>query len=185
MHNEKILIESLRKGDKKAFGKLFDNNFLPLYRFMSQFSGDRDQVNEWVQRAFIKSYENIEKFDGLSRYSTWLFKIALNEMKMDMRRKSNKDFRFLDENDHPVNIIEDTDLQWQQVMKEWLFELDEVKRAVFILFEVEGYSHPEIAVMLGIKESASRTILTRTKYWLRCKWEEAEKTAEAGVRNDK
>ncbi len=65
--------------------------------------------------------------------------------------------------------------EWQLVMKNWLFELDEIKRSVFILFEVEGYSHSEIASMLNISEVNSRAILTRTKNFLREKWRITEK----------
>lgn len=75
-----------------------------------------------------------------------------------------------DEEEHGAG--DDSEFEWDQVMKGWLDKLDEIKRAVFVLFEVEGYSHAEIAAMLNLKESTSRTILTRTKKWLKEKWNE-------------
>ncbi len=71
--------------------------------------------------------------------------------------------------------MEDINFQWDQVMKNWLMQLSEIKRLVFVLYEVEGYSHAEISEMMNITESTSRTILTRTKVWLRKKWNESEK----------
>jgi RNA polymerase sigma factor (sigma-70 family) len=56
------------------------------------------------------------------------------------------------------------------LMKTWMDELDETKRAVFILYEVEGYSHAEIGSMLGIAESSSRTLLARAKRFLQQQW---------------
>jgi RNA polymerase sigma-70 factor (ECF subfamily) len=163
------LVQRVKNGDQKAFKILFEQNIVPLYRFMKQFSPDKDQVDEWVQRAFIKSYENIDKFDGISLYRTWLFKIALNEMRTDYR-KIGRIMHDLEEAENYYAEIEDLDFEWQLVMKNWLFELDEVKRAVFILYEVEGYSHSEIALMLKISEVNSRAILARTKNFLREKW---------------
>lgn len=170
MNDELLLIRKTKNGDHKAFRELYNRNVAQLYRFMSQFSGDKDQVADWVQRAFIKSYENITRFDGISLYATWLFKIAINEMRMDYRKAGRMLQSSFDEEEHGAG--DDSEFEWDQVMKGWLDKLDEIKRAVFVLFEVEGYSHAEIAAMLNLKESTSRTILTRTKKWLKEKWNE-------------
>lgn len=173
MHPEKELVRKVKSGDHKAFKTLYDGHADSLYMFMKQFSNDKLQVEDWVQRAFIKSYLNINKFDGISLYKTWLFKIAINEMRMDFR-KAGLAARVSFEDEEVSTEMEDMDFQWNLVMKTWLNELDEKKRMVFVLFEVEGYSHSEIATMLNINESTSRTILTRTKALLKQKWIEAE-----------
>lgn len=63
------------------------------------------------------------------------------------------------------------EFEWDATMKTFLHRLDETKRMVFVLYEVEGYSHYEIASLLGFGESTSRTILSRTKQWLKKQWE--------------
>jgi len=174
MLEEINLVKRIRSGDQNAFKELYKANITPLFMFMKQFSKDDVRVEEWVQRAFIKAYENIDQFDGISLFKTWLFKIAINEMKMDFRNANSSKNISIDE----VEIsseMEDSDFQWDQVMKDWLMQLSETKRMVFILYEVEGYSHAEISGMMNIKESTSRTILTRTKAWLKTKWIESEK----------
>ncbi|MFA4924051.1 MAG: sigma-70 family RNA polymerase sigma factor [Ignavibacteriaceae bacterium] len=174
MLEEINLVKRIKSGDQNAFKELYKTNITPLFMFMKQFSIDNAKVEDWVQRAFIKAYENINQFDGISLFKTWLFKIAINEMKMDFRKtNANKNISF-DEVEIPSEM-EDSDLQWELVMKDWLMQLNETKRMVFILYEIEGYSHAEISEMLNINESASRTILTRTKVWLRNKWNESEK----------
>lgn len=173
MLSEKELVRKVKAGDQRAFKQLYDFYVDSLYLFMKQFSADKLQVEDWVQRAFIKAYLNINKFDGISLFKTWLYKIALNEMKMDYRKAGFVQNVSIDD-EVIVAEMEDSDFQWNLVMKKWLGELSEIKRMVFVLFEVEGYSHSEIAGMLNINESASRTILTRTKAWLKQKWIEAE-----------
>ncbi|MDP3149485.1 MAG: sigma-70 family RNA polymerase sigma factor [Ignavibacteria bacterium] len=174
MLEEINLVKRIKNGDRNAFKELYKNNVSPLFMFMKQFSIDNSKVEDWVQRAFIKAYENINRFDGISLFKTWLFKIAINEMKMDFRKANPIKNISVDEVEI-ASEMEDRDLQWELVMKDWLLELSEAKRMVFILYEIEGYSHAEISEMLNIKESASRTILTRTKVWLRNKWNESEK----------
>lgn len=171
MTEELVLVRKIKHGDHNSFRELYNRNITPLYRFMSQFSNDKDQVDDWVQRAFIKSYEHINSYDGISLFATWLFKIAINEMRMDYRKAGKSLQTSFVEEEHAAEK-EDGEFVWDQVMKVWLNEIDEIKRSVFILYEVEGYSHAEIALMLNLKESTSRTILTRTKNWLKQKWNE-------------
>ena len=137
---------------------------------MRQFESDSDQVEEWVQRAFIKAYTNIGQFEQTAKFSTWLFRLALNEMKMDRRTMAIIPLETVyDEDYSAVNTNEE--FEWNDLMKTWLAELSETKRMVFLLYEVEGYSHSEIARMLGVGESTSRTILTRTKQFLQTQWQ--------------
>jgi RNA polymerase sigma-70 factor (ECF subfamily) len=140
-----------------------------LYRFLKQFSSRPDQVEEWVQRAFIKAFEHLTSFDGRSRFSSWLFRLALNEMRMDWRR--SQIVSFVPAEVEQAGAVKDpADFEWKEMMKSWMDGLDETKRAVFILYEVEGYSHAEIASMLEIGESSSRTLLVRAKRYLQDRW---------------
>jgi RNA polymerase sigma-70 factor (ECF subfamily) len=174
MREEVGLIKKVQDGSSGAFKKLYDKNAAQLFRFLCQFTKDRDQVQEWVQRAFIKAYQNINAFQGKSKFSTWLFSIGINEMKSDMRLKRN----WLTENMEEINPgkqnSETEPFDWKHDMKWLLSELDPVKKSVLTLFEVEGYSHAEIAEMMDISEMASRTILSRTKQLLRNKWNAQE-----------
>lgn len=169
MQDESAWITKAREGNEKAFRWLYAENVSPLYRFLKQFSTREEEVEEWVQRAFIKAFDRLDAFDGRSRFSTWLFALAINEMKMDRRRAQVIPFVPLD--DEPDSGAEEPEaFEWNHLMKEWMGGLDETKRSVFVLYEVEGYSHAEIGTILGIAESSSRTFLSRAKQYLQERW---------------
>jgi len=170
------LINRILDGDHKAFKVLYERHVDSLFRFLSQFSRDHYEVEDWVQRTFINAYESLGRFAGRSRFSTWLFTIGLNQMRSDRRRNvvPTLDPLSLHEykTDDPVDRFE-----WNDMMRGWLDELDEHHRMVFVLYEVEGFSHSEIASILQFGESTSRTILSRTKNRLRERWEQERRAA--------
>jgi len=169
MQDESVWIAKAREGNERAFRLLYAGHVSPLYRFLKQFSNRDEEVEDWVQRAFIKAFERLETFDGRSRFSTWLFALAINEMKMDRRRAQVVPFFPLEE--EPESVEGEPEVfEWHHMMKQWMGGLDDTKRSVFVLYEVEGYSHAEIGTMLGIAESSSRTLLSRAKKYLRERW---------------
>jgi RNA polymerase sigma-70 factor (ECF subfamily) len=175
MQDESVWIAKAREGSEKAYRLLYADHVSPLYRFLKQFSTREEEVEEWVQRAFIKAFEHLETFDGRSRFSTWLFALAINEMKMDRRRAQIIAFLPLDVEAESGEDDPEA-FEWKHMMKDWMTDLDDTKRAVFVLYEVEGYTHAEIGTMLGIAESSSRTLLSRAKKHLQERW-----TKELGI----
>jgi len=170
MPNETVWINQAKEGQEKACRKLYVDHVGSLYRFLRQFSHQDHEVEEWVQRAFIKAFERLETFDGRSRFSTWLFTLGINEMRMDRRREKVVSFTPLDDDPGSEEDLPEA-FEWTELMREWMQSIDETKRAVFILYEVEGYSHGEIGMMLGIAESSSRTLLSRVKRQLKERWQ--------------
>jgi RNA polymerase sigma-70 factor (ECF subfamily) len=165
-------IEQAANGDEKAFRGLYESHVSSLYRFMNQFSKNVAEVEDWVQRAFISAFRHLHQFQGGSKFSSWLFRIAINEMRSDRRRLDlvtsvgSFDDNLMDKESTAEKF------EWDSTLKIFLDQLDETKRMVFILYEVEGYSHAEIATMLGFGESTSRTVLSRTKQFLKKQWEQ-------------
>lgn len=167
---EKDIIQRINAGDLQAFKMLFDKYASPLYRFLKQFGGDPDIVEDWVQSAFIKAFRNIDRFEYKSKFSTWLFRIGINEMKSDLRREKRYNNTSIDETEFEEPGGFDDTFEWDMDMKWLLKELDDTKRSIFILYEVEGYPHSEVAEMLDISENNSRTTLSRTKQYLKERW---------------
>ncbi len=128
-------------------------------------------VEDWVQSAFIKAFKNIDRFEFKSKFSTWLFRIGINEMKSDLRRKKRYNTASIDEVEFSEPGGFDESPEWDMNMKWLLEELDDVKKTIFLLYEVEGYPHAEIAEMLDIGENNSRTTLSRTKQYLKKRWQ--------------
>lgn len=164
-NDEQSLIRRAQNGDETAFKKIFEAHVNELFRFMNQFSNHRAQVQDWVQVAFVKAFDNLNQFDGRSRFKTWLWRIGINEMKMTKRSSFQfTEFENFDSLEEPAK-----ELPTEAIIttRNEIEKLSDQKKAVLILYEVEGYSHSEIADMLDVGESTSRTILSRTKSELR------------------
>lgn len=175
MKEDSLLVERAKNGDRRAFKDLYDLHAEPLYRFMRQYSAQTVEVEDWVQRAFIKAYHHLDTFAGASRFATWLFTIALNEMRTDRRRPSLVAFDSEELKDVDGESRDSDDFIWDDALRTLVDKMEETKKTVFLLYEVEGYSHAEIASMLGVGESASRTILHRARRWLKQEWQSEER----------
>jgi RNA polymerase sigma-70 factor, ECF subfamily len=164
----KHIVEKAKSGNQRAFKELFDQNVNSLYRYLRQFTKNKDEAEDWVQRAFIKAFNAINTFEGNSSFSTWLFRIGINEMRSDLRTRKETSELDKDIYDHSINSFEE--FEWENEMKWILANLDELRKSVFLLHEVEGYSHSEISEMLNISDGQSRITLHRTKIILKEKY---------------
>lgn len=153
-------------GDQMAYKALYDRHMGGLFRFMTQFSDDRDLISDWVQMAFIKAFQNLERYEGRASFKSWIFRIAINEMKQTFR-KAHREPEQLDEDQlYSYSDQRSSPADWI-TLKDKIRRLSDRPRLVFLMFEIEGFSHAEIAKVLDITESSSRSILTRVKIQLR------------------
>ena len=132
------------------------------------YDNRRDEAIEIVNDSFVKVFSEIRKFDTSKPFKGWLRKIVINTS-IDRFRKNNKKHTLSDVEafhipDKTPGIISHLTAQDILVM---LNLLPDIHKMVFNLYEVEGFSHDEIAVMLCIPESSSRVYLTRAKKKLR------------------
>lgn len=162
---EIALINRALSGDQKAYEKLYESYVEILFRFLAQFSDQREQVKDWTQVAFVKAFDNLDSFKFNSRFKTWLFSIGLNVMRSEMRSKIT--FTDLEEANLDKQEPEHSTSHDWSLLRKAIRKLSPEKRMILLLHEVEGYSHNEIGSMLNIKEGTSRVILHRTKEELR------------------
>ena len=127
-----------------------------------------DLVQEIIQDTFLKFFDTVGKLNEETLLKPWLRRIAVNTA-IDYYRKNRK-FRFQEEIEgHSLLQINENALDqlgYEEILK-LLHQLPEDQSLVFNLYEVEGYSHKEIAEKLAITESSSRVYLTRAKQKLR------------------
>lgn len=131
------------------------------------YCSTRADADEVVNDSFMKVFENIKTYDISKPFKPWLRTIVVNTS-IDKAR-ANKRFRNQMEIDEiqPVSSVDvESQLHAKQIYK-LLNELPDLLRFVFNMYEIEGYSHREIAHKLEIAESSSRTYLTRAKAELR------------------
>ena len=132
------------------------------------YNHHRSDALEVVNDSFVKVFLKIGKYDTSKPFPGWLRKIVINTS-IDYLRRNNKDHQFVEADKYPIrdetpNVI--SHLATQDIIM-ILNLLPHFHKTVFCLYEIEGFSHEEIAEQLGIPISSSRVYLTRAKKQLR------------------
>jgi len=156
-------------GKKTKFQELLYKRFFGYaFKIALIHNKDRDNALEIVNDSFVKVFSQIGKYDTTLPFGTWLGRIVINTS-IDRFRKENRGM--LTEEADKVIIPDNSpgvvnELSAQDILS-LLNHLPGIHRMVFSLYEIDGYSHEEIASMLKIPESSSRVYLTRAKKRLR------------------
>ncbi|MGB9799155.1 MAG: RNA polymerase sigma factor [Thermanaerothrix sp.] len=177
-----ISLEALRNGDRKEFARLVDAYSTPIYRLALKILGNPQDAEDVLQETFIKALSALPTFEGRSSLSTWLYRIAVNEALMLLRRR--KPETLLTDNDGDENESGENEasflIDWCCLPEEELLseeakrfldkaiaQLPENLRLVFWLRDVEGLSIKETAETLGLSETNVKTRLLRARLKLR------------------
>lgn len=162
------LINLIKKNDRKAQEQLYkqfaDKMFLACYRYVN----NETDASEILNSGFYRAFTNINTFEYHNEiaFECWLRKIIINEALMFLRQKNRKGL-FLDfdqEINKSLTFSENHMIEEDYYML--LQKLPDGYRIVFNLYAIEGYSHSEIAEMLDISESTSRSQLSRAREML-------------------
>jgi len=178
------LVESSRSGDVSAFEELVRRYDRKLYRIAQGITHNNEDAEEVVQIAFLKAYQNLDRFQGNARFSTWLVRIAMNESFMKLRKQVSKKEQSLDTQNGfhaDGNSHSQLDLTDWATNPESLYNAAELKeilgtcfqrlqptlRVVFFLRDVEGHSISETSEILNLTATAVKTRLSRARLQLR------------------
>lgn len=181
-HEEEFSLTALRDGDKFEFSRIVEAYSGKLYRLILKMLNQPQDAEDILQETFIKAFRNIKKFDGRSKLSTWLYRIATNEALMHLRRK-NPEMVSIEEPDSQADSYDQEPMQivdWccipeaELLSDEGRLHLDQAVshlpanlRAAFLLRDIEALSTVESAEILGISETALKTRLSRARLRLR------------------
>lgn len=181
-HNPKeIDLKALRRQDKKAFAELVEQNSNNIYRLGLKMTGNPQDAEDVLQETFIKAYNHLDRFEGRSKISTWLYRIAVNEALMLLRKRKDG-HTSIDEGVQtddgaiiPKQIVDWCCLPEKELMRDEVIDhieeavkkLSDANRAAFLLRDVEGLSTREAAEALDISESALKVRLMRSRMQLR------------------
>jgi RNA polymerase sigma-70 factor, ECF subfamily len=181
--DEARLVSAAKAGDTAAFEELVNRYERKIFRLGMNITQNREDAEDVMQDAFLKSYQNLDRFQGDSRFYTWLVRIAVNEALMKLRkRRPNQvslDEPLTDDGDDSVfRQIEDwgpspekkfAQTELNEILNSVIGELDPIFRVVFLLRDVEGLSTEETAQILGISVAAVKSRLLRGRLKLRQK----------------
>lgn len=159
------LIEGCFRREPKSQEKLYKLYYGYALAIALKYCLNRDDAIEVVNDSFMKVFQKIETFDRSRPFRPWLSRIVINRS-IDMRRRHFRPHHNIEEIPVQGEINADDSLHVKEI-HQLLEKLPDLQRFVFNMYEIDGYSHREIAEMLGIAESSSRTYLTRAKSRLR------------------
>ena len=156
-----------QKGDMKAHAIIYQTFSAPVYSLMARMTGSTHTADDLLQETFVEVIRSIGKFRGDASLATWIRKIAVSKCLMHMRSAWNNRatlFRDLGEDHLPYEpaVACDTPLsQAQMDLERALARLSDTSRVVVILHDIEGYTHQEIAELMGKSVSFSKSQLSR------------------------
>jgi RNA polymerase sigma-70 factor (ECF subfamily) len=157
-------------GNREAFERLYRLHANRVYSLCTRMSGSRTKGEELTQDVFVRTWEKLPQFRGESAFSTWLHRLAVNVI-LNARKTDGKEASRTDEADVG-------DERWTEVarapmhiermdLSNAIAKLPAGARKVFVLHDIEGYKHEEIAELCGITSGGSKAQLHRARLLLR------------------
>jgi len=153
-------------GDKALFRELYDHNVSPLYGLALRLMGNAAEAEDIVQEAFVRAYQKMNLFAGRSSLSSWLYRICLNVGLEHLRRRKGN---FEDLNDANCGTVEpdQKSLVLKRKLEAAIRKLPDGCRAIFVLHDIEGFNHREIADRLNLAEGTSKSQLFKARAMMR------------------
>ena len=162
------LIEQARQGDGAAVRALYERHSRRVFAIVKRLAGHDDALAEdWAQEAWVRAIRALPTFRGDSRFTTWLHRIAVNSAlhgRRALQRRSGRESAMDD--DHAVGpVAQHAVLRLR--LERAMAELPEGMRKVLVLHDVEGYTHEEIAGMLGVNPGTCKSQLFKARARMR------------------
>lgn len=164
------LVASVQAGDVDAFEALYKQHAARIYSLASRMAGSPDEGEDLVQEIFLQAYRKLGSFKGDASVGTWLYRLAVNHCLDFVRSRRAKMGRVTDTLDaagsfEPVSPRE-TPLA-RLDLERAIEQLPPGCREAFVLHDVEGFDHKEVARLLGIAEGTSKSQVFKARMKLR------------------
>jgi RNA polymerase sigma-70 factor (ECF subfamily) len=150
--SEKKLLEQAAKGDSEAFSKLFLTYKTLVYRVVYRLLRIQEDVDDAVQQTFIEVFKSLPGYEGKSKFTTWLYRIAVNVSIQHLRKRRSDTISDFDPEILPSESKKDN-LEQMELHKQIETALDAIpikKRVVVVLHDIEERTMEEIAAILNI-----------------------------------
>lgn len=176
--SDTVLVDWFLAGEERAFQELVERYQTRLLNFVYRTIGDRERAEDLVQEVFIRVYRHIHRFDRTKKFSTWIYTIASNLAKNELRNRSRnplvlfqtitgahgedeRPLQFEDTTSRPDDLFQKRHLQ--SLVEETIAQLPEHHRQVFVLREIEGKSYEEIAEITDCNLGTVKSRLNRAR----------------------
>ena len=165
------LVARAQGGDQTAFRDLYRQHAGRVYALCLRLTGEASAAEERTQDVFVRLWDKLSSFRGESAFSSWLHRLAVNVVLNEQRARGRRDRRVTPVAD--PGALERGGRRGEPTvglridLEQAIAELPDGAREVFVLFDVEGYGHGEIADLVGIAEGTSKAQLFRARRLLR------------------
>lgn len=160
-------------GDAAAFEEIYRRHFRRVYALCLRMTTNATEAEDLTQEVFTHLYRKIGSFRGESAFTTWLHRMTVNQVLMHFRKRGVRLEQTTEEGETPVQIVRGTENPNRMpiidriALEKAIAQLSPGYRTVFVLHDVEGHEHEEIARMLGIAEGTSKSQLHKARLKLR------------------
>ena len=167
--DDRILIARVQAGDASAERELYDAHVERVYRLVYRIAGDPDQAQDYTQETFIRTFDRLRDFRGEAALGTWICSIAVSVALNGLRRGKRLRARevALDEAATASATERRSEPDLRDRLARAIDDLPEGYRVVFLMHDVEGYTHEEIGRTLGVRTGTSKAQLSRARAKLR------------------
>ena len=174
--NDLELVERARAGDTDAFRELVERHSQTMFKTAFRLTGNEADADDLVQEALLRAYRKLDRFDGRSQFSTWLYRITVNCGMDLMRKKSRRHARAAMDDGVVLDSVATEDPrpdrlalsgEVRRAVESVLGTLSPMERSAFVLRHFEGRSIAEIGGLLGARSSATKHAIFRALKKLR------------------
>ncbi|MEX2280880.1 MAG: sigma-70 family RNA polymerase sigma factor [Gemmatimonadota bacterium] len=168
--SESELLHRVLAGDPAAERQLYDLHVDRVYRLAYRLAGgNSDLAQDFTQESFLRAFDRLKEFKGKSAFSTWLHAITVSVSLNGLRKAKRHSQREADLEEgalvYSTTRISEPDLKTR--MRKAIAALPERYQTVFLMYDVEGYTHEEIGNVLGMPIGTSKARLSRAREKLR------------------
>jgi RNA polymerase sigma-70 factor (ECF subfamily) len=163
------LIARAQSGDQTAFEAIYRTHLGRVYAICLRILADRSRAEEMTQKIFIRAWIKLNSFRGDSRFSTWLYRLSVNVILGELKSERAKDIQTARQDEAPASaIIKFESLRNLRLdLDRAIAMLPQQARIIFVLHEIEGFTHDEIADVMGLAVGTCKAQLNRARGILR------------------
>lgn len=166
-----LLISRSQQGDEKAMEEIYDRYKRPLFNLAYRYTFDRVAAEDLLQDIFIKVFTHMKDVQKDETFVAWMYRIAVNTCYSFLRRRRSRNGQMIAlsevEGKKEEAVYDDHEESLAAPLDRALRELPERLRAVFLLHDVQGYKHDEIARMLSVSVGTSKSQLFKARMRIR------------------
>jgi RNA polymerase sigma factor (sigma-70 family) len=163
------LVERCRLGDRRAQAEIYKRYAKAMFNASVRITGDYAEAEDVLQESFLSAFRELHSYKGDSSFGSWLKRIVINKSINCLRNRRLQLVPLAEQHDAPIadeadGEFDSEQLSWRaDVVRRCVQELPDGYRVVLILYLLEGYDHAEIAGILNITESTSKSQYSRAR----------------------